>query len=280
MTEHRDPPEVHGHRGCRGLLPENTVPAFLKAAELGCDWIEMDVVASGDGQLVVSHEPWMSHRICLDANGDSIAAEHERLLNIHAMAAADLVQFDCGSRPHPDFPQQERVAVSKPLLSEAVRTIEEHVISEGLRTMSYNIEVKSDPDWYGRFQPHPEAYATLVVNTIDSLGINDRCLLQSFDPAMLEALHALDPDLDLALLVENNDDVATNLGRLSFTPAAYSPWFGVVDDALVRHLRERDIQLVVWTVNQENDMQRMIDLGVDGIITDHPDRLLRLLERE
>ena len=75
MTEHRDPPEVHGHRGCRGLLPENTVPAFLKAAELGCDWIEMDVVASGDGQLVVSHEPWMSHRICLDANGDSIAAE-------------------------------------------------------------------------------------------------------------------------------------------------------------------------------------------------------------
>ncbi|MCB0812754.1 MAG: glycerophosphodiester phosphodiesterase, partial [Flavobacteriales bacterium] len=88
----------------------------------------MDVVASGDGQLVVSHEPWMSHRICLDANGDSIPAEHERLLNIHAMSAADLVQFDCGSRPHPDFPQQERVAVSKPLLSHAVRTIEEHVI--------------------------------------------------------------------------------------------------------------------------------------------------------
>ena len=80
--------------------------------------------------------------------------------------------------------------------------------------------------------------------------------------------------------MENDDDVTANLGRLSFSPSAYSPWFRRGGRCLGASPAGRDIQLVVWTVNQENDIQRMIDLGVDGIITDPPDRLLRLLERE
>src|SRR6218665_2343231 len=70
-------PEVHGHRGCRGLMPENTIPAFLAAAEMGCEWIELDVVITGDGHVLVSHEPWMEHRICRTPERDSIPQPHE-----------------------------------------------------------------------------------------------------------------------------------------------------------------------------------------------------------
>ena len=100
---HNSHPEVHGHRGCRGLLPENTMPAFLKATELGTDFLELDLVISGDGQVVVSHEPWMSHKICLRQNGDSISVAEERSLNLYKMSVREIQGFDCGSIAQPGF---------------------------------------------------------------------------------------------------------------------------------------------------------------------------------
>lgn len=259
-------------------MPENTVPAFLHAAELGCDWLELDVVLTGDGQVLVSHEPWMSARICLTPAGDSLTQEQGRALNIYRMSLAEAQAFDCGSRPHPDFPEQHLQRHHKPTLREVVEAVEEHILMNGLSPVSYNIEIKSRPEWYGVYQPQPGEMTRTVLNEIDALGISERCLLQSFDPAILEAAHVQDPNLLLALLVENEDGLEKNLARLSFTPQVYSPWFPLVDARTARRLRELDISLVVWTVNDLADMQRMVGLGVDGIISDHPERVLELLD--
>lgn len=271
-------PDVHGHRGCRGLLPENSIPGFLKAVELGCDVLELDVVMSGDGQVIVSHEPWMSHVICRTAAGDSILPEQEQAFNIYHMTVAELQAFDCGGRPHPDFPEQDDRRTSKPTLREVVELVDEHAVMNGMPIPSYNVEIKSDPDWYGTFQPEPRAFAEAVIATIDSLGITDRCIVQSFDPAILEAVNADRPDLQLAFLVENSDGLEQDLGRLSFAPAIYSPQYTAADERLLKELRERGIDLVVWTVNEPKDIQRMLDLGVDGIISDYPDRVIKQME--
>jgi glycerophosphoryl diester phosphodiesterase len=280
MNTTNDPPEVHGHRGCRGLLPENTVPAFLRATELGCDRLEMDVVVTGDGQVLVSHEPWLEHRICLDPDGRPITAATERSFNLYRMTVAEVQRCDCGSLGHPDHADQEAMRAVKPTLAQVVEAVEEHALMNGLHTPGYNIEIKSDPALYGTFQPPPEELARLVLDALDGLGITDLSIVQSFDPAVLEAVHAIEPDVVLALLVEDAAGLETQLSRLSFTPSIYSPYHALVDRALVDALAARDIRLVVWTVNEEEDIRRMLSLGVDGIISDHPERVLRLIEQE
>lgn len=273
-------PEIHGHRGCRGLLPENTVPAFLKAAELGCDQLELDVVITADSEVLVSHEPWMHHRICRTPEGDSITEQQEHSFNIYRMTLAEAQAFDCGSSPHPGFPEQENSPQHKPTLREVVEAVEEKMMEDGAGGAGWNIEIKSEPALYGTFQPHPARFAELVLAEIETLGIGGRTVIQSFDPAILEAVHRIDETMPTALLVDNTDGLEKNLERLSFTPTHYSPAFQLVDKALVKALDTLDIQLLVWTVNDKSDIRKMIKLGVGGIITDHPDKAIRILEEE
>ncbi|QQR87840.1 MAG: glycerophosphodiester phosphodiesterase [Flavobacteriales bacterium] len=269
--------EVHGHRGCRGLLPENTVPAFLKATELGCHWLELDVVLNAEGQVVVSHEPWMDHRICLDPNGQRIDSLRERDHNIQLMTQAEVMRYDCGSLPHPDFPQQVNSRQHKPLLREVVDSVRRFAAERGLRVPRFNVEVKSEPELYHTHQPTPDRYTGAVLGELRALGIDKDCLVQSFDPAVLNAVHALAPEVATALLVDNADGAEANLARIAYRPAVYSPAKELVTPELLALLRARGIGIAVWTVNDTADMRRFIGMGVDGIITDYPDRLLGLL---
>jgi glycerophosphoryl diester phosphodiesterase len=277
-TDHMAPPDVHGHRGCRALMPENTVAGFLKAAELGCTWMEMDVVLTSDGQVLVSHEPWMDHRICRTPQGDSITPEQERSFNIFRMTTAEAQAFDCGSAQHPDFPEQENAPAHKPTLQEVVEALDDYATENGFGTIGFNIELKSEPELYGSFQPAPEPFAKAVLAAIEDLNIADRLILQSFDPALLEVIHDAEPGIRLSLLVENSDGVETNLKRLSFMPAIYSPDFALLDAGVVETLHARDIEVAAWTVNEDADIRRVIALGVDVIITDRPDRVLLALD--
>lgn len=273
-------PEIHGHRGCRGLLPENTIPAFLKAAELGCDWLELDVVITADGQVLVSHEPWMDHRICRTPQGDSITELQAPGYNIYRMSLEDVQGFDCGSAAQPDFPDQDRSRQHKPALREVVMAVDEYAMEEGAPGVGFNIEIKSDPTLYDTYQPGPARFAELVLAQLDSLGISGRTIIQSFDPAVLEEVHRLDEEMPVALLVDNKDGLEANLKRISFIPSHYSPAFHLVNKELVKELDQRDIQLLVWTVNDKADLRKMIKLGVNGIITDYPDKAIALLDEE
>lgn len=277
-TMHNEHPEVYGHRGCRGLLPENTIPAFLKAVELEVDHLELDVVISGDGQVVVSHEPWMNHLICLRPNGDTIQEVDERSLNLYKMTVTEIQAFDCGSLAHPDFGSQEQVKTYKPTLREVVDAVEEHAMMQGLSAPGYAIEIKSDPALYGAFQPTPAEFVTIVTETLDALDITDRCTIQSFDPAVLEVMHAERSDIAVAFLVENADGWKDNLKRLSFEPDIYSPHFSLIDLRDVEKLHDRNVDVVVWTVNEEADIRAALALGVDGVISDYPDRVIAVLD--
>lgn len=269
---------VHGHRGCAGPFPANTLPAFLHAASIGCHWLEMDVVVTGDGHVLVSHEPWMDPESCRDPEGRPLTAEAGRALNIFTMPLAEVQRFRCIATDAPDAGGSATAVIPKPTLAEVVGAVKAAARARGSTWVpGFNIEIKSDPRHYGTFQPPPARFAELVLAELAALHITGHCLVQSFDTEVLEILHVREPALPLALLTENAEGAEANLGRLTFTPAYYGPAHRHIDDALPGRLRAQRIGLLAWTVNEEAEMRRLIRLGVDGLITDHPAAALALL---
>ncbi len=264
-----------GHRGARGLLPENSVPAFLRALELGMTTLELDLVVSADSQLVVSHEPWLSPKICRTADGTPLS-ENAEAWNLFRMPAAALDSFDCGSWGHPDFPQQQPMRVHKPLLDEVVAAVRQWCSAHGRALPWFNIELKTRPEWDDRFTPQPETFVALALEALDRLGLKGHCNIQSFDMRVLRMLHRQAPELPLALLIDTSGTVYQQVEALGFTPAIYSPYYRLVTARTVRACRELGMRLIPWTVNESSDMCALIRLGVDGIITDYPDRAAAL----
>ena len=268
--------DLQGHRGARGLLPENTISSFLKAAELGVDTIELDLVVSGDSQLVVSHEPWFNHKISTKPDGSPVTENEAKELNIFQMTAEEIQKFDVGKRGNPDFPDQKPVKAHKPLFREAIRQIEQFVSEHNLEPVSYNIETKSNPEYYSIMVPEPDTFAQLLYDDLQSLGITSRSVVQSFDVNTLKAMREIDPDVSLALLVENREPVEENLNRLGFTPDIYSPYYKNLNRSMIENVHAAGMKLIPWTINDISEMRSYLEMGVDGIITDYPDRALEL----
>jgi glycerophosphoryl diester phosphodiesterase len=272
--------DVQGHRGARGLAPENTIPAFQKALDLGVTTLEMDVVVSTDGKVVVSHEPWMSHQICLAPDGDRIPEEEAKTHRLWEMTYEAITKYDCGSLQHPDFPKQEPTPAPKPLLRDVIEMAEDRVDLGGRdRPVFYNVETKSRPAWDSTFTPPPDTFATAVVDVLKDTGVLRRATIQSFDPRTLKAVHDADPTVRLALLVGQNFDpgIEAQIQMLGFTPDVYSPDHQLLDAERLKQARTHSMQVIPWTVNTPDAMRRLIDLGVDGLITDYPNRLLDVL---
>ena len=265
--------DLQGHRGARGILPENTIPAFIEAAGLGVTTLELDVVISRDSQVVVSHEPWMSSRICLDPEGYP-APEDREATNLYTLTADDIARYDCGSQGHPDYPEQRPVPVSKPLLAAVLDTIEARFPGDDRARLHYNIETKSNPEADGVFHPDPQTFARLLYAEIDRAGLHDRVVVQSFDVRTLQAMRRLDPEVRLALLVAGDENPEAKLAALGFSPEILSPNYRLVDAALVRRAGEAGMAVVPWTVNEPETMRMMLALGVDGLITDYPNRFV------
>ncbi|MBI3518332.1 MAG: glycerophosphodiester phosphodiesterase [Bacteroidetes bacterium] len=265
--------DIQGHRGARGLFPENTLTAFLEAVKLGVNTLELDVVISKDHQVVVSHEPWMNPVFCSTPEGKAV--EDERY-NLYEMDYATIKTFDCGKRKNPEFPLQKTLSEYKPLLSEVISQIDAYTKEHGLSSASYNIELKSESHTDHQYHPEPPVFSRLVYDLVKHLL--PRIILQSFDVRILQELHRIDPSIRMSLLVENKDSLQTHLNNLGFKPAIYGPEFILIDASLINELQRLDIKLIPWTVNEPHDMKRLIDMGVDGIITDYPDRLINLIK--
>lgn len=261
-----------GHRGARGLGPENTLPAFVMAIEHGVNTLEMDVVISKDEKIIVSHEPWISSEICVQANRQEIPKDQETNFNIYKMTAGELRQFDCGSKGNPNFADQKKMRIFKPQLAEIIKTADTYTKRKKIGLAFFNIEIKSKPEWDGIFTPEPAKFAELVMREVDSLHIDDRATIQSFDPRVLNEVRKLNAKIDIALLVENEETMEANLSKLDFTPQVYSPAFKLVTKDLVEQAHKKGIKVIPWTVNEQEQMRTLIALGVDGIITDYPNR--------
>ncbi|MBC6700061.1 glycerophosphodiester phosphodiesterase family protein [Hymenobacter puniceus] len=269
-------PEIHGHRGCRGLFPENTLPAFLHAVRLGVAVLELDVVLSADGQVVVSHEPWMSATICLDPAGQPIPAATQQQHNLYRMSYSQIREYDCGQLQHPSFPQQQTLPAHKPLLREVVATVDQLAQEFGHNPPRFSIEVKSELAGDNLFHPTPAAYVSVVMAELQRLSLVPRTTLLCFDVRILQEARRRLPVLPLCLLVEDNTPFAEHLQQLGFTPETYGPRHDLVTPQLVAETTQSGLQLVPWTVNNPADMLRLVSLGVAGITTDYPDRLLQL----
>ncbi len=267
--------DLQGHRGARGLMPENTIPGFLKAVELGVDTIELDVVVTQDEKIIVSHEPWFNHLISTRPDGSPVTEEEEMNLNIYEMTYEETQQFDVGKKGHPSFPNQERMVAKKPLLSDVIRSVENYTEEQGLPDVAYNIETKIDPSHYGEYYPQPEKFVQLLNDLLmeldEEFNIQERITIQSFDPATLIEFHELNPDLTLAILVANRRSIQDYVDRLGFTPDIWSPNYQLVTSRLISEAHERDMKVIPWTVNTTGEMQDLLEMGVDGIITDYPD---------
>ena len=261
-----------GHRGCRGLMPENSIPAFLKALEYpAVTTLELDLAVSKDKQLIVSHEPWFNPSICLQPGGDSIRRKDEHKFLIYQMTSDDIRAFDCGSLGNPRFPGQQKQKTWKPTLREVVEAVRAKRPDKA-SNIRWNIEIKSQPEWDGVRHPPIEEFCNLVVAELKTLGITDHANLQSFDVRPLQYLHRTNPSLKLALLVENIRGLDYNLSNLGFQPDFYSPYYRLVSRKTLKRCHEKGIQVIPWTVNEVKDMRALLHLGVDGIITDYPDR--------
>ncbi|MEJ7643455.1 MAG: glycerophosphodiester phosphodiesterase [Chryseolinea sp.] len=264
--------DIQGHRGARGLMPENTIPAFLMALDSGVTTIELDVVITSDKQVVVSHEPWVSGAICLDTAGNDISSKEEKKYNIYRMTYEDLQKFDCGSKENLKFPQQQKFQVAKPLLRDVITAVENRIKSYGSYEVDYNVEIKSTPETDKKFHPGIEEYSDLVYSVIDEYIPLDRLVIQSFDVRVLKYWHVKYPEIRLAALIENTKSIDANLSALGFNPAVYSPDFKLLSREKVQQLHQLNLRVVPWTVNEVADMLSLKGMGVDGIITDYPNR--------
>ena len=183
------PFDKEGHRGCRGLMPENTIPAMLKAVDLGVTTLETDAVITADSQVILSHEPFFNHEITTKSGGSFIAQAEEHNYNIYKMTYAETQTFDVGLKPHSLFPRQQKLAATKPLLSRMIDSVEAHVKEKHLPAVMYNIETKSKPETDGIYHPEPETFVRLLMEVITQKGVADRVIIQSFDVRTLQVLH-------------------------------------------------------------------------------------------
>lgn len=271
--------DVQGHRGCRGLMPENTVQAFTKAMELGVTTLEMDLVITKDKEVIVSHEPFFSHEISTGPDGNLIAESDELNHNIYALTYDECTAYDVGTRPHTRFPNQQKFVARKPLFKDVVKKMEAKAKSEKLALPYYNVEIKRQVKWDNTHHPDAGEFAALVVKEVQNSNIKERIVIQSFDPESLRIVRELDPEIGLVLLIQNKESIENNIENLGFIPDIYSPYYLLINEATVAFCKDKNMLLIPWTVNEVKDMKDQIALGVDGIITDYPDRLIALMKK-
>ncbi|MDM7948078.1 glycerophosphodiester phosphodiesterase [Hydrogenophaga sp.] len=287
--------DLQGHRGARGLAPENTLAGFEQALALGVSTLELDVVISADGVPVITHDPVLNPDITRDAAGRWL---QERNQPIHALTVQELQTWDVGrinpaSRYARDFAEQvPRDGERIPTLS----SLFERVRQLGADGVRFNIETKLQP---GSAVPAatPEAFVRAIVEVVRAHGMERRVSLQSFDWRTLQIAQQLAPAIPTAYLTAqlprfdtvSSGEWTLGLRREAFesTPdqvasaggKIWSPHHSNLSQAVLRRARELRLRVIPWTVNEIADMERLMDWGVDGIITDRPDRLRAVMQQ-
>jgi len=290
--------DLEGHRGARGLAPENTLPAFAAALSLGVSTLELDASVTKDGVVVVSHDARLNPDITRGPDG--------RWLNpptraVRELTLDDLGHFDVGRiKPGSEyshlFPDQKRFdGVRMPTLSQVFQLAR----SAGNTEVRFNIEIKTSPEKPGDTLA-PEAFAKALLAAIEREGMGTRVVIQSFDWRALKAVQALAPKIPTSYLSAQQsflDNIAAaKAGGSAWTAgihfgdhgsipkmvkaaggAIWSPYYPELSAELVKEAQALGLKVIPWTVNKTEDMARLIDWGVDGLITDRPDFLREMM---
>jgi glycerophosphoryl diester phosphodiesterase len=287
--------DLQAHRGGRGLAPENTLAAFERALEIGVTTLELDVGITADGVVVVAHDPFLNPLFTRDAGGAWLAA---RGPSIRSLTFTQLQAYDVG-RLKPDTPyakqfstQQPRDGMRIPTLASVFALVKER----GATDVRFNIETKLSPQTPDE-TANPEVFARGLVNAIREAGMERRVTVQSFDWRTLQIVQGLDnaiPTAYLTIQSMNSDNVTQGAWTAGFRladhgsvprmvkaagGAIWSPNNGALTADAVKEAQALGLKVIPWTVNAEADMNRLIDWGVDGIISDYPDRLREVMRQ-
>lgn len=300
--------DLEAHRGGRDLRPENTLASFRHALEIGVTTLEMDVQITRDGVPMLSHNAMLSASVTRDPHGEWVRPGHEPI--IHQLTLAEVKRYDVGGinpgdkEYFADHGKLQRVSPGErmPTLDEMFDMVERF----GDRRVRFNIETKSYAfDTAYRLNPDPCTFTRIVLGVIKKHHMEKRCMIQSFDWRTLLEARRLDKDVTTVALTSeipdwgdegwyrhvgepgcsiwmaglDIDDYAGDYVKAAHVILAdvISPYYGELNRGLVDEAHGFGMKVVPWTVNKRADMERMIDMGVDGVISDRPDLLKRVV---
>jgi glycerophosphoryl diester phosphodiesterase len=286
--------DLQGHRGARGMAPENTLPGFERALAIGVHTLELDVGLTADGVVVISHDPYLDPAITRDRSGRWLSGKGPLL---RSLTMAQLESYDVG-RIDPGTAYARTFATQQPRDGTRIPTLAslfERVKALGANDVRFNIETKINParpeDTAG-----PQEMVQALLEVIRNAGMARRVSIQSFDWRTLRLVQQLEPSIPtVCLTVQNarNDNLRGGewTGGLNFADygsaprmakaagcTAWSPNGDAVTESLVKEAQSLGLKVIPWTINDEAEMDRLIGWGVDGLITDYPDRLRAVMK--
>jgi glycerophosphoryl diester phosphodiesterase len=264
--------DVQGHRGTRGHLPENTLPAFGRALEIGVDTLEMDCGITRDGVVVIHHDRRLNPDFARGPDGRWVAAPAP---TIHSLTFQELQQYDVG-RIRPGSEYARRFPHQRPIDGTRIPRLSDLFLMTKQTKVRFNIETKLLPT-HADETVGPEEFARALYGEIRKAGLQKRAVIQSFDFRTLKIVEREAPEIETVYLTEVNDAIPAKVHAAG--AKIWSPDMKAITPQVMAEAKKLGLRVVVWTANEPDEIRRMIDAGVDGIISDYPDRVMTALKR-
>jgi glycerophosphoryl diester phosphodiesterase len=262
------PFDLQGHRGARGHAPENTLPAFELALGMGVDTLELDVGVTRDGVVVIHHDRRLNPDVARGPDGKWVVAPAPTIFSMlfEEIRRHDVGRIRPGSEYAARFPHQKpKDGTPIPRLSELFELTQNSQVR-------FNIETKLAPE-APQETLAPEPFARALIAEVRKAGVAGRTTIQSFDFRTLAVVQREAPEIRTAYLTTGKKGAAVPAMVQEAGGAIWSPNFQDLDPAALAAARARSVQVIPWTVNEPADITRVLDMKVDGIISDYPDRV-------
>ena len=260
--------EVQGHRGFRGLYPENTLPAFEQAIIIGVDVLELDLQLTKDNVVVIYHDKAINN-LCKDG-----------VLNkdIRTLTLEEVKKYDCGSIKNERFPLQKIIPSTKiPTLEELFQ----YIRNIDNKDIKVNIEIKTTENLVPSYNDEDVIIFTgKVIDILEKYNMKNRTIIQTEDTRCVKAVQSMDKNIILSFIINAPSDVdMVKIGK-ELNVNIISPEFILLNKDIVEKLHKNGFKVIPWTINNVDELKKMIDMKIDGVITDYPDIVLKYLKND
>ena len=261
-----------GHRGARGLYPENSIGAMKVAIDLQkVTTLELDCHITKDKKVIVYHDDYLNPKFVTYKNGKELQGKDIKGL-LYNYTWNEIANFDIGQKGNIDFPQQTKISTPISLLADLIDEAESYAKAKRSKPMFYNIETKSKEGNDHKAHPAPVEFSDLLLQVVIDKGIAARTVIQSFDKRTIQYINKTYPQIKTSYLIDakNTKSIAQLVEDLGFTPFIISPNYKIVTSTFVNDAHKMGIKIIPWTVNTKDEINALQNLKVDGIISDYP----------